>query len=362
MYTIKRQTYSILANKIGDNSMFVKVFACQKSSYFVHGEDNKPDLLRMRVKEPYYMIMLSYDAILVSYDWAMYNWLEKSNSLDIRNIRNRSRHLTTKHGGNNKNSGSSGSRNILRWQKPRSIIIKRYFCNKKGVRNEFLNENKPSGIWDLRGLKEYFLIPNQTGIKDIMCYIKNVDILKVAYAKVINNTGISYGSYPNVDNNYFDNLSKELGTGSYKCKPTKRIYIKKKNGKLRPISIPCFKDKIVQESIRIILEIIYETEFSTNSHGFRINRSTHTALKQIHNQFTAVNWFVEGDISSCFDNFDHKLILDLLAEKIDDSLFFQTMHKLLKVGYIYRGSLTKENKRSSTRFYIKSYFKQYLFK
>jgi len=177
-----------------------------------------------------------------------------------------------------------------------------------------------------------------------MRYIKDIDILKIAYGKVINSTGISFGSYSNVDNDYCIELNKELGSGSYKCKPTKRIYIKKKNGKLRPISIPCFKDKIVQESIRIVLEIIYEPEFFDNSHGFRTNRSTHTALKQIQKQFTAVNWFIEGDISSCFDNFEHKLIFSLLAEKIEDNLFFQTMHKLLKAGYIYRGSITKQVK------------------
>jgi len=126
-------------------------------------------------------------------------------------------------------------------------------------------------------------------IKNIMQYIKNVDTLKVAYAKVIESSGVSFGSFPKIDDNYFESLSKELGTGSYKCKPTKRIYTEKKNGKSRPISIPCFTDKIVQESIRIVLYIIFEPEFSDNSHGFRNNKSTHSALKQISKQFTAVN-------------------------------------------------------------------------
>jgi len=323
--------------------MFVKALNYEEPSYFVYGEDNKPDLLRMGVNGPYNAI-LSHYVILVNYSWAVYNWLRKSNNLDIGNIGKRSRHLNTKHGGNNKNSGSSVSRNALRWQKSRSIITKRYFCDKKGVRNESFNEYKPSGILDLKKLDELFLIPNKQVVKDIMSNIKDKDVLKAAYAKVTESSGVSYGSIPKIDQDYFENLSRELGTGSYKCKPIKRIYLKKPNGKLRPISIPCFKDKIVQEAIRLVLDVIFEHDFSDNSHGFRRNRSTHTALKQIHNQFTAVNWFIEGDISACFDNFDHKLILNFLAERIDDSLFFQTMHKLLKAGYIYRGSITKQIK------------------
>lgn len=230
IHTIKQQTYFNLANKLGDNSMFVKVSLYKKSSYFVYDEVNKLDLLQMRVIGPYdYIIKILYNyAILVNCDWAVRDWQEKSNSLGIRNTGKCSKHLSTKYGGNNKNSGSSGNRNVLRWRRLRSIIIKRYFCNKKGVRNKFFNENKPSGILDLKGLKEFFLIPNNKVIENIMRFIKNVDILKIAYAKIINNTGISYGSYPNVNEDYFRELSKELGTGSYKCKPTKRIYIKKK--------------------------------------------------------------------------------------------------------------------------------------
>ena len=73
MYAIKQQTNLTLANKVGDHSMSVKVSICKKSSYFVYGEDNKPDLLQMRVKGPYNLIILLDYAILVNYDWAVYN-------------------------------------------------------------------------------------------------------------------------------------------------------------------------------------------------------------------------------------------------------------------------------------------------
>jgi len=122
-----------------------------------------------------------------------------------------------------------------------------------------------------------------------MYFIKHIDILKIAYAKILDNTGVSFGKSKEVNEEYFIQLNKELGIGSYQCQPSKRIYIKKKDGKDRPISIPSFKDKIVQESIRMILEAIYEPIFVDNSHGFRPNRSTHTALKEIRNKYTAVN-------------------------------------------------------------------------
>ena len=76
----------------------------------------------------------------------------------------------------------------------------------------------------------------------------------------------------------------------------------KKNGKLRPLGIPSFDDKLVQEIVRMLLEAIYEPTFSNYSHGFRPNRSCHTALLQLQWNFSGGRWFIEGDIKSFFDN------------------------------------------------------------
>ena len=102
-----------------------------------------------------------------------------------------------------------------------------------------------------------------------------------------------------------ERIIKALSDGSYIPSPVRRTYIPKRNGRLRPLGIPTFTDKLVQEVLRMILEAVYEPVFSYYSHGFRPNRSCHTALNSLKKEFTGVSWFIEGDIKGCFDNIDH---------------------------------------------------------
>ena len=133
---------------------------------------------------------------------------------------------------------------------------------------------------------------------------------------------------------YVDGLINDLKNGTYKPKPARRIYIPKANGKERPLSIPSFRDKLLQEVIRMFLEAIYEPNFSDFSHGFRPNRSCHTALKQAKIYFTGAKWFVEGDIKGCFDNIDHDKLIEILQRKIKDSKFINIIRLMLKAGYV----------------------------
>lgn len=131
-----------------------------------------------------------------------------------------------------------------------------------------------------------------------------------------------------------DKLIESLKDESYQPQPSRRTYIPKKNGKLRPLGIPSFDDKLIQEVIRMLLEAVYENSFSDTSHGFRPKRSCHTALQQIQTRFTGVKWFVEGDIKGFSDNINHEILIKILSERIKDERFLRLIRKFLKAGYL----------------------------
>lgn len=170
-------------------------------------------------------------------------------------------------------------------------------------------------------------------------YLLRPDIYYVAYQHLYSNKGagtkgVTDDTADGFSEIYIENIIDALKNEMYQPKPVRRTYIKKSNGKMRPLGLPVFTDKLIQEAIRMILEAIYEPIFSDYSHGFRPARSCHTALAQIKKEFTGARWFIEGDIKGCFDNINHAVLVEIINQKIKDARFLKLIRSFLKAGYM----------------------------
>ncbi|MEO6888675.1 MAG: reverse transcriptase domain-containing protein [Ktedonobacteraceae bacterium] len=168
------------------------------------------------------------------------------------------------------------------------------------------------------------------------------DLYVLAYERIKSEPG---NMTPGTDNETIDGFSmdeinqlvQEMRTEKYQCKPVRRTYIPKSNGKMRKLGIPSIRDKVVQEVLRLILEAVYDSphgsHFKDTIHGFRRGKSCHSALREIQRRWTGVTWFVEGDIQNCFDDIDHEILVDIIREKIEDERLINLIRKILKAGY-----------------------------
>ena len=190
----------------------------------------------------------------------------------------------------------------------------------------------------LEGLRSRNHVNHEYINKDLYRILYSRDIYYIAYNAIRTNDGAETAGSDGTSlhgfcEEWIDDIIASLRDESYQPNPSRTTYIPKKNGKLRKLSFPNGKDKLVQECIRTILECIYESSFSDLSHGFRPGRSIQSAIAQIES-FNGVTWFIEGDISACFDEVDHRILEAILRERINDERFIRLINKLLKAGYL----------------------------
>ena len=167
----------------------------------------------------------------------------------------------------------------------------------------------------------------------------NPQLYLLAYGRIYSNKG---AMTPGPDAETADSMTlgkieriiDALRHERYRFRPVRRHYIPKKDGKQRPLGLPSWSDKLVGEVIRLLLEAYYEPQFSEHSHGYRPGRGCHTALSEVAINWTGTTWFIEGDISHCFDELDHQVMLDTLGEKIHDNRLLRLVGQMLRAGYL----------------------------
>src|SRR5215831_12585928 len=171
--------------------------------------------------------------------------------------------------------------------------------------------------------------------------------LRVAHHKVNSNqgretAGVDSESMSNFNGDLDGNLERlreMLKAKTFEPLPVRRVYIPKANGKKRPLGIPGIRDRIVQEALRMILEPIWEADFSTHSYGFRPNRSTYDAMSYISNRLTgngsSYQWIIEGDIASYFDTIPHRRIIKAIKKRVADRNIRDLLWKFLRAGVMY---------------------------
>lgn len=176
--------------------------------------------------------------------------------------------------------------------------------------------------------------------KNIFRILRKNEIWIIAYENIKGNKGaLTAGMTPKTMDGMsmerLKRLQEKVCSGKYEFKPVKLTYIKRPDGRQRPLGLPTANDKIVQEVMRIILDAIYEPTFANESFGFRAGLGCHDALNHVENKFRWVDYIIEGDIEQAYPTMDHHILMNILRKRIDDRRFLNLIWKALKSGVLY---------------------------
>jgi group II intron reverse transcriptase/maturase len=200
------------------------------------------------------------------------------------------------------------------------------------------------GVCVMQEAETVLTVLRERGRKGLPCdelyrQLFNRELYLLAYGRIYANQGAmtpgaSAETADGMSEAKIDRIIEAMRHERYRFAPARRVLIPKKNGKMRPLGLPSWSDKLVGEVVRLLLEAYYEPQFSDRSHGFRKGRGCHTALREIQRTWTGTVWFIEGDIADCFGSLNHDVMVRTLAEKIHDNRFLRLIANMLKAGYL----------------------------
>ena len=151
--------------------------------------------------------------------------------------------------------------------------------------------------------------------------------------------GVTWKEYESLLPERIPKLHREIHTGAYRALPSRRVFIPKADGRQRPLGIASIEDKVVQQAVGMVLNTIYEEDFLGFSYGFRQGRGQHDALDALTEaiRWRKVNWILDADIQSFFDELDHDWMIRFLEHRVADRRILQLIRRWLKAGVIENG-------------------------
>ena len=213
-------------------------------------------------------------------------------------------------------------------------------ATRKGSRPEVSRDSKLAGSDKLERLQQQIVkkgAKGTTGLTDIM---SDPLFLEASYHRLKSKPGMltpgtDRQTVDAISKAWFERTSHTFRNGIFTFKPVRRVEIPKANGGVRYLGVPSPRDRIVMDAMRALLELIFEPEFSDTSHGFRPGRGSHTALNHIKMRMGYVTWFIEGDISKCFDSINQPRLMAIIKVAVQDQAFIDLIYKALRAGYIH---------------------------
>lgn len=262
--------------------------------------------------------------------------------------------------------GASRTRNVCVYEKSDTAIVPKNVANKEGMPLAEQREGRAVLKWNSqspaairtqsRGVASTGLLAVRRAAQSrknlkftaLMHHI-DIGLLRQSYLKLKRNAasgidGVDWRAYGERLEERLSLLHKRIQLGSYRAQPSRRVYIPKADGSLRPLSILCIEDKVVQQAIVEVLQAIYESDFMGFSYGFRPGRGQHDALDalQVALYRKQVNWILDADIRKFFDSMDHEWTLRFLQHRIGDCRLLRLIRKWLKVGIVEDGRRVRQ--------------------